>query len=109
MSRSPTRSAEIESKVKDFDRTITRIEKKIGFTRQSAPSTRLIIGVMTPVLILAILFFAQPGFTTKQEGDSKVRDMTKVAQWTVIFTGVAYVVVYGCAVGFRKYNKTAKN
>ena len=105
MLRSPKRSAEIESKVQDFDRTISRIEKKIGFTRTSAPSTHLVIGVVTPVLVLAILFFAQPGFTLTQVGDAKVRDKAKLAQWTIVFTVAAYVVVYGCSVYFRKDKK----
>ncbi len=105
MTRSPKRSAEIESKVKDFDRTITRIEKKIGFARPSTPSTSLIIAVVAPVLVLAILFFAQPGFTMTQTGDTKVRDKAKLAQWTIGFTVVAYVVVYGCASWYRKSKK----
>ena len=102
MLRSPKRSAEIEGKVKDFDRTISRIEKKIGFTRPPTPSTSLIIGVATPVLVLAILYFARPGFTMAQAG---VRDKAKLAKWTIGFSLAAYAAVYACAVGFRKNKK----
>lgn len=108
MSQSPDRSAEaMEHKMRDLDRTISRIERKIGYTRPKQLPITLIVAVVTPIVVAAILYMAQPKFVLTETDIEPVRDTAKLAKWTLLFTAAIYAALYGVYFVMNRPKKSA--
>lgn len=68
-------------------------ERKIK-SKEQVISTSVMIGAAIPLLVLLILYFGQPKFVTKKEGDKQIRDGKKIFYFTVGITILIWVVMY---------------
>lgn len=57
-------------------------------------SVNFIVGIIAVPIIFMILYFLQPGFCQKLEGDKFVRSMPKTILWTVIISAILWVMLY---------------
>ncbi len=84
----------------DFGKTYedlkSHVEKaRIGIeSKEKCFPIMIIIGAVAPVLVWLVLYFLQPSFVQKKEGDVYVRNNTKVFYWTVLITLIIWVAMY---------------
>ena len=83
-----------------FEKTLNELTKSIEGVKKSASSkekcfpTMIVLGVLAPILVWILLYFLQPSFVQKREGDEYTRNSTKVFYWTVLITLIIWVALY---------------
>lgn len=88
------------SKNASFEDRIVELEKQLesgGKKMKAADScypTLMIAGVIAPFLIMIILFFLQPSFVQRKEGEKYVRDGRRVFYWAVALTLLVWMGMY---------------
>jgi hypothetical protein len=80
-------------KVSELQNQIDLETKKISSSERCFP-TMLIAGIVTPFLLLLILFFLQPSFVQRKEGEKYVRDGRRIFYWTLGVTLVVWLAMY---------------
>jgi len=80
-------------KVSELQSKIEEETKKVAGNERCFP-TMLVAGVVAPFLVLLILFFIQPSFVQRKDGDKYVRDGRKVFYWTIGTTLVIWLTMY---------------
>ena len=80
-------------KVSELQHSIDLETRKVASTERCFP-TMLIASIATPFLLLLLLFFLQPSFVQRKEGEKYVRDGRRIFYWTVGITVVVWLAMY---------------
>lgn len=80
-------------KVSELQSRIEDETKKVAGAERCFP-TMLVAGIVTPFLILLVLFFLQPSFVQRKEGEKYVRDGRRIFYWTIGVTLVFWLAMY---------------
>lgn len=82
-----------KDKVASLEQATAESAKKISSKEWCFP-TLMIAGIAAPFLLLILLFFLQPSFVQRQEGDKYVRDGRKVFYWSIAMTLILWLGMY---------------
>lgn len=80
-------------KLASLEASLEESRKKVSAADGCFP-TLIAVGIAIPFLLLIILFFLQPSFVQRKEGNKFVRDGRKIFFWTVVMTAVAWLALY---------------
>lgn len=86
-------SKTFEEKVDELSSEVKKLEQSLGGNAKCAPKV-LIVGALTPLVAWLGLYFLQPRFVQKKEGEKYERDSGKVLWWSVIITLIVWLVMY---------------
>jgi hypothetical protein len=81
-----TRVAELQQKLDEATKTVA--------SKESCFPTLMVVGIAVPFVMLILLFFLQPSFVQKKEGNKHVRDGKKIFYWTVATTLILWLGLY---------------
>lgn len=93
-------SISMSSTKKSFSEKVSELEQATADSARKVSSkewcfpTLMIAGIAAPFLLLILLFFLQPSFVQRQEGDKYVRDGRKIFYWTVAITVILWLGMY---------------
>jgi hypothetical protein len=94
MEKKESRSVEFSRRVEELEKCISGCDK--NKSARCIP-TMLIMAALVPVVVWVLLFLVQPRFVQKKEGSKSVRDNKRVFYWTLLFTGLVWIAMYGYA------------
>lgn len=93
-----------------FGDSIANLQKKVedlaGVSQANCFPTVLVSAILTPVIVWVILYFLQPNFVRRQEGNASLQDNSKVLVYTIIITAIIYAVGFGVSY-FAGYDITS--
>jgi heme/copper-type cytochrome/quinol oxidase subunit 2 len=87
------KSSTFSEKVAELQGQINSASGKAASKEKCIP-TMLIAGIIAPILVWLVLYFLQPSFVQKKDGNKYVRDNTLVFYWTVFVTVIIWVSMY---------------
>jgi hypothetical protein len=82
-----------KEKVEQLEKATAENSKKVSSKDWCFP-TLMVAGIAAPFLLLILLFFLQPSFVQRKEGDKYVRDGRKVFYWTIAMTLILWLGMY---------------
>lgn len=82
-----------KEKVDQLQKSIDDSAKKVSAKEWCFP-TLMVAGIATPFLLLIILFFLQPSFVQRHDGEKYVRDGRKIFYWTIAMTLILWLGMY---------------
>lgn len=88
-----SKSGNFAQKVAELQKSLEEGAQKTGKIEKCFP-TLMVVGIAIPFLMLILLFFLQPSFVQRQEGDKMVRDGRRIFYWTVAMTLIAWFGMY---------------
>ncbi len=91
-------SLSFEEKVSQLQHELDSVTKDLNTQDKCLPISLIIAGV-TPIVLALGLYFLQPGFVQKKEGNKYVRSGGKIFQYTIIFTVVVWAIIFGIVYG----------
>jgi Trk-type K+ transport system membrane component len=78
--------AELQKKIDDAGKGVA--------AKESCFPTLMVVGIAIPFVILLLLFFLQPSFVQKKEGNKYVRDGKRIFYWTLAVTLIGWLGLY---------------
>ena len=85
--------ASFKDKVAQLEQATAESARKVSSKEWCFP-TLMIAGITAPFLLLILLFFLQPSFVQRKEGDKYVRDGRKVFYWSIAMTLILWLGMY---------------
>lgn len=83
------------SKVATFREKVASLEQQVKkFEGEKCIPTMAIAAAVIPLLIFLVLFFLQPGFVQRTEGNKSVRSVQKVFIYTLVISLIAWALMY---------------
>ena len=86
-------SDKFAQKIEDLQKQISSASGKASKKEKCIP-TMIIAAIAVPILAWVLLYFLQPSFVQKKEGNKYVRSAAKVFYWTVGVTVVIWIAMY---------------
>lgn len=92
-------------KVAELQAATDSSSRKLALKEWCFP-TLMIAGIVAPFVILILLYFLQPSFVQKQDGDKYVRDGRKIFYWSMAMTLILWLgfYLYSYCMGFNAAN-----
>lgn len=84
---------DLKEKISQLEEKLKSVNKDVK-SKDSCFPTLMVVGVAIPFVLLLLLFFLQPSFVQKKEGNAYIRDGKKIFYWTLAISLISWVCLY---------------
>lgn len=104
-----SKESNFKDKVEELQRKLDSATKSVKESESCFPML-MIVGIVTPFILLLLLFFLQPSFVQKKESNKYVRDGKKIFYWSLGLTIIVWLglYLYSYCIGYNNTMLCAK-